>query len=202
MLVTLFVAVVIPFSAGATKFGGTGVMGIGLIVAAMWVLTSVPESFAGERDHRTLETLLATRLPAEAILAGKLLASVVVATALGTVAILLSVIASNVGTVVHGALGDALSVPWLSMGLGVVLAVLVAFALSNVGILVALRARPRPWWPCECWASGSPASPSASASASRPCPEERPATWPTSPPTSGRSARGCLPSVGRSSSWC
>ena len=140
VLVTLFVAVVIPFSAGATKFGGTGVMGIGLIVAAMWVLTSVPESFAGERDHRTLETLLATRLPAEAILAGKLLAAVVVGTALGAVAILLSVIASNAGTLVHGARGDALSVPWLSMGLGVVLAVLVAFALSNVGILVALRA--------------------------------------------------------------
>ena len=69
MLVTLFVAVVIPFSAGTTEVGGMGVMAIGLLVAAMWVLTSVPDSFAGERDHRTLETLLATRLPAEAILA-------------------------------------------------------------------------------------------------------------------------------------
>ena len=140
VLVTLFVAVVIPFSAGATQFGGTGAMGIGLIVAAMWVLTSVPESFAGERDHRTLETLLATRLPAEAILAGKLLASVVVASVLGTVAIVLSVIASNVGSLARGDGTDALSVPWLCMGLGVVLAVLAAFALSNVGILVALRA--------------------------------------------------------------
>jgi ABC-type Na+ efflux pump permease subunit len=140
VLVTLFVAVVIPFSAGNAQFGGMAVMSIGLLVAAMWVLTSVPDSFAGERDHRTLETLLATRLPAEAILAGKLLASVVVATALGTVAIVLSVAASDVGTAVHGDPGDPLSVPWLHMVLGVVLAVLVAFALSNVGILVALRA--------------------------------------------------------------
>jgi ABC-type Na+ efflux pump permease subunit len=139
-LVTLFVSVVIPFSAGTAQFGGLGVMSIGLIVAAMWVLTSVPDSFAGERDHRTLETLLATRLPAEAILAGKLLASVVVATTLGAVAIVLSVVASDVGTVVHGQAGDALSVPWLYLALGLVLAVLVAFALSNVGILVALRA--------------------------------------------------------------
>jgi ABC-type Na+ efflux pump permease subunit len=106
----------------------------------MWVLTSVPESFAGERDHRTLETLLATRLPAEAILAGKLLASVAVATALGAVAIVLSVVASDVGTVVHGDTGDAVSVPWVHMGLGVALAALAAFALSNVGMLVALRA--------------------------------------------------------------
>lgn len=139
-LVTLFVSVVIPFSAGTARFGGMAVMSIGLMIAAMWVLTSVPDSFAGERDHRTLETLLATRLPAEAILAGKLLASVVVAAVLGTVAIVLSVVASDVGTAVHGAGGDALSVPWGHMGLGVVLAVLVAFALSNVGILVALRA--------------------------------------------------------------
>ena len=140
VLVTLFVSVVIPFSAGTAKFGGLAVMSIGLLVAAMWVLTSVPDSFAGERDHRTLETLLATRLPADAILAGKLLASVVVAATLGTVALVLSVIASDVGTVVHGERGDALSVPWVYVGLGVVLAVLVAFALSNVGILVALRA--------------------------------------------------------------
>jgi len=140
VLVTLFVAVVIPFSAGTAQFGGIAVMSIGSIVAAMWVLTSVPDSFAGERDHRTLETLLATRLPAGAILAGKLLASVAVAAVLGAVAIVLSVIASDVGTVVHGAKGDALSVPWLYLGLGVVLAVLVAFALGNVGILVALRA--------------------------------------------------------------
>jgi ABC-type Na+ efflux pump permease subunit len=117
-----------------------GAMTIGALIAAMWVLTSVPDSFAGERDHRTLESLLATRLPADAILAGKLLASVVVAVVLGTVAIVLSVIAANLGSVVHGGAGDALSVPWLDMGLGVVLLTLVAFALTNVGILVALRA--------------------------------------------------------------
>jgi ABC-type Na+ efflux pump permease subunit len=139
-LVMILVAVVIPFSAGAAKFGGMGVMTIGLMVAATWVLTSVPDSFAGERDHRTLESLLATRLPAEAILAGKLLASVVAAAVLGTVAIVLSVVASDLGTVVHGSAGDALSIPWVDMGLGVVLSTLVAFALSNVGILVALRA--------------------------------------------------------------
>lgn len=140
VILMLFIAVVIPFSAGTAQFGGLAVMSIGMLVAAMWVLTSVPDSFAGERDHRTLETLLATRLPADAILAGKLLASVVVAATLGGVAIVLSVIASDVGTVVHGGPGDPLSVPWLHVGLGVALAVLVAFALANVGILVALRA--------------------------------------------------------------
>lgn len=140
VVLVLFIAVVIPFSAGTAQFGGLAVMSIGMLVAAMWVLTSVPDAFAGERDHRTLESLLATRLPADAILAGKLLASVVVAAALGAVAIVLSVIASDVGTAVHGGAGDPLSVPWLHVGLGVVLAVLVAFALANVGILVALRA--------------------------------------------------------------
>lgn len=138
-LVTLFLAVVFPFSAGS-EFGGIGVMVIGSLVAAMWVLTSVPDSFAGERDHRTLETLLATRLPADAILLGKLLACIVVAVALGTTAIVLSVIASSLGTVVHGGGVEAVSVPWLDAAFGVVLSVLVAFFLGNVGILVALRA--------------------------------------------------------------
>jgi ABC-type Na+ efflux pump permease subunit len=139
-VIMLFVSVVIPFSAGTDTFGGLGSLCIGLLVAATWMLTSVPDAFAGERDHRTLETLLATRLPADAILAGKLLASVAVAASLGTVAIVLSVIASDVGTVVHGGAGDPVSVPWLAAGAGVVLAVLVAFALGNIGILVALRA--------------------------------------------------------------
>lgn len=136
----VFVAIVLPFSAGAEKFGGMGAMMIGTLIGMMWVLTSVPDSFAGERDHRTLETLLATRLPADAILAGKLLASVVVAVVLGTIAIVLSVIAANLGSVVHGGAAGALSVPWLDMGLGVALLTLATFALTNVGILVALRA--------------------------------------------------------------
>jgi ABC-type Na+ efflux pump permease subunit len=139
-IASVFVAIVLPFSAGAEKFGGMGAMMIGAIIGMMWVLTSVPDSFAGERDHRTLETLLATRLPADAILAGKLLASVVVAVVLGTVAIVLSVISANVGSIVHGGADSAVSVPWLDMGLGVVLVTLAAFALTNVGILVALRA--------------------------------------------------------------
>ena len=139
-LVTLIVAVAIPFSAGSASFGGIGVLCIGLMVASMWVLTSVPDAFAGERDRRTLETLLATRLPADAILLGKLLASVVVAASLGAVALVLAVVASDVGTVVHGDPGDPLSVPWQDMGLGVVLTVLVAFAMGNLCILVALRA--------------------------------------------------------------
>ena len=136
----LFLSVVIPFSAGGDGFGGMAVLGIGTIVGAMWVLTSVPDSFAGERDHRTLETLLATRLSAQAILAGKLLATVLVATALGAVAIVVSVIASNVGTVVHGDRGDALSIPWPEMGLGLLIVLLASTLLANVGILVALRA--------------------------------------------------------------
>ena len=140
VILMLFVSVAIPFSAGSAQFGGVAVTSIGMVIAATWVLTSVPDAFAGERDHRTIETLLATRLPADAILAGKLIAAVVVASVLGTVAIVLSVIASDVGTVVHGGPGDPLSVPWLDAGLGVVLVVLVAFAMANVCILVALRA--------------------------------------------------------------
>ena len=45
----------------------------------MMVSSLVADSFAGERERHTLETLLASRLPDRAILAGKLLVPVAVA---------------------------------------------------------------------------------------------------------------------------
>lgn len=47
------------------------------ITASMYVAGIVPDAFAGERERRTLETLLASRLPDHSILFGKITALVV-----------------------------------------------------------------------------------------------------------------------------
>jgi len=49
---------------------------VSLVTPLMLIASTVAESFAGERERHTLETLLASRLPDRAILLGKLLMSI------------------------------------------------------------------------------------------------------------------------------
>jgi len=96
----------------------------------------VADSFAGERERHTLETLLASRLPDRAILAGKIGAAVVYAWGLTVACALLGAAAV---TVAHGH-GRILfySAPIAAGILG--LTFLVALLASGLGVLVSLRA--------------------------------------------------------------
>ncbi len=139
VVLVLVFSVIVPFLTGADSFGGMGTLVIGPMVAAVWALTSVPDAFVGERDRHTLETLLTTRLPDRAILLGKVLANVASASLIGIVAIVLSILAGNVGGVLRHD-QDGIEVPWLEGGIGVVATILTALLLCNLAILVALRA--------------------------------------------------------------
>ncbi len=96
----------------------------------------VADSFAGERERHTLETLLASRLPDRAILAGKIGAAVVYAWGLTLACVLLGAVAVSA---VHGH-GRPLfySAPVAAGILG--LTFLVALLSSGLGVLVSLRA--------------------------------------------------------------
>ena len=48
---------------------------VSVFTPLLLIATTIAESFAGERERHTLETLLASRLPDRAILLGKLLTS-------------------------------------------------------------------------------------------------------------------------------
>jgi ABC-2 type transport system permease protein len=96
----------------------------------------VADSFAGERERHTLETLLASRLPDRAILAGKIGAAVAYAWGLALACVLLGAVAVNIA---HGH-GRLLfySAP---IAAGIVgLTFLVALLASGLGVLVSLRA--------------------------------------------------------------
>lgn len=66
-----------------------------LLVAILGVIILVPESFAGERERHTLETLLSTRLSDSSIVFGKMLVALVVAMALVCVVLILGLVTVN-----------------------------------------------------------------------------------------------------------
>jgi ABC-2 type transport system permease protein len=106
-----------------------------------WILPMVGialtvDSFAGERERRTLETLLASRLSDEAILLGKLSASVLYAWALMMTSLILAVVTVNL-THPNGTLQS------FSAKYGVGLSgfgLLMASVVCSVSVLVSLRA--------------------------------------------------------------
>jgi len=100
------------------------------------VSSVVADSFAGERERHTLETLLTSRLSDRAILFGKVLAAITYGWGFTIFSILLGLITVNVAF----GKGQILLYP-ATIGLGIlVLSFLVAGLAATLGVLVSLRA--------------------------------------------------------------
>jgi ABC-2 type transport system permease protein len=96
----------------------------------------VADSFAGERERHTLETLLASRLSDRAILLGKIAAAVAYGWGITMVSVLVGLITVNI---VHWQ-GELIFYP-PAIALGIVsLSFLVAALAAGLGVLVSLRA--------------------------------------------------------------
>jgi len=100
------------------------------------VSATVADSFAGERERKTLETLLASRLSDRAILFGKISAAIGYGWGLTLVSASVALIAVNVA---HGRDQLLLYSPMIGLGI-VVLSLLGAGLAAGSGILVSLRA--------------------------------------------------------------
>lgn len=97
----------------------------------------VADSFAGERERHTLETLLASRLPDQAILFGKLLAALAYGVGLTWASLLVGLVTINL---VHGE-GRLLFYP-PAVALGVIgISLLSGGLAAGAGVLVSLRAK-------------------------------------------------------------
>jgi ABC-2 type transport system permease protein len=97
---------------------------------------AIPDSFAGERERHTLETLLASRLSDRAILIGKIVLPIAVGWGITLVVLALSLITYNLaywqGTFVFFA---------LPIGLGsVTISLMLALLTAGAGVLISLRA--------------------------------------------------------------
>jgi ABC-2 type transport system permease protein len=106
-----------------------------IIIPALLIAVTVPDSFAGERERHTLDTLLASRLPDRAIFFGKLVTPIVVGWG---VALLLSLVSLFVVNVAHGE-GELLlfTLP-IAMGI-LTLSFLSSTTMAGAGVLTSLR---------------------------------------------------------------
>lgn len=99
-------------------------------------LTMVADSFAGERERHTLETLLASRLSDRAILVGKVAALTSFGWLFGLAGAVLSIVVANLG-----ALDEVpfFYTPQITLGI-VGLGLLASGLMASAGCLVSLRA--------------------------------------------------------------
>lgn len=77
LLTPLLVSILFPIQFGMDWAEGYFSLFVGVAIPLLIVGITVPDAIAGERERHTLETLLASRLPAQSILIGKVLISVI-----------------------------------------------------------------------------------------------------------------------------
>ncbi|MHB8621006.1 MAG: ABC transporter permease [Chloroflexota bacterium] len=109
---------------------------IAAYVSLFMVTSIIADSFAGERERHTLETLLASRLPEAAILLGKVAAAVLYAWMFSVASLLIALVTVNVAR-------PGQPNPIYSWQIGVaalVAGLLVALLWSALGVLTSLRA--------------------------------------------------------------
>ena len=99
------------------------------------VMALIADSFAGERERHTLETLLASPLSEVAILFGKIIAVVTYGLLLTLIVLLAGLISVNL---THNT-GKILLYPIAITLTGIGLGILTATAMASVGVIVSLR---------------------------------------------------------------
>ena len=136
MLVLVF-GVFLPFQSGAEWVESPATVFYWGWVPLMLVSGAVADSFAGERERHTLETLLASRLPDRAILLGKMAAAIAYGWGLVIVMLVLSLVTVNLSA----RTGPLLMFPWRFAVGAPLLAFLGAGLAATAGVLVSLRAQ-------------------------------------------------------------
>lgn len=105
-------------------------------VPFMMVTTVIADSFAGERERNTLETLLASCLSDKAILLGKILAAITYGWGITLISLLIGLVTVNIAFAQGGLLIYPVEIGFSILGISLLLA---TFA-SNLGVLISLRA--------------------------------------------------------------
>jgi ABC-2 type transport system permease protein len=110
---------------------------ISFITPLLLITSTISESFAGERERHTLETLLASRLPDRAVLLGKLLTSVLFGWGMTLILLFISLVVVNIFLWHETFMIYEPAIFWLNIGLSLLTSGLV----STLGILISLRSR-------------------------------------------------------------
>lgn len=109
---------------------------IAIITPFMLVAMAIPESFAGERERHTLETLFASRLPDRAILFGKLFIAIAFGWVSSLILLLFSLVVNNI---VHWS-GQIQIYEATVLLADVSISLLMSGMVASLGSLISLRA--------------------------------------------------------------
>jgi ABC-2 type transport system permease protein len=134
IMIAIF-GIVMPLQWGAMWVESGASLTLWLIIPMMLAVTIVADSFAGERERHTLETLLASRLSDRAILLGKLSAAVIFEWGITQLVFLVALIPANI---LHGRDGLIFYTPAVALS-GMLLSLLIGALVSMIGIMVSLR---------------------------------------------------------------
>jgi ABC-2 type transport system permease protein len=107
-----------------------------VIMPFLLVGMTVPESFAGERERHTLDTLLASRLPDRAILFGKIGLAIAFGWLISLLILVVSLIPVNI---MHWSGRIAVYRPVMLVG-NVLISLLFSGLVASLGVLISLRA--------------------------------------------------------------
>ena len=131
----MLLATVFPITWGPDWLAQVPPLIIAALVSVILVAVMVPESFAGERERHTLETLLASRLPDRAILLGKLIVPLVMGWGMAMLCLLLSLVVVNVA---HWEGEILFYTPPIALG-SLALSFLMAALTAGAGVFISLR---------------------------------------------------------------
>ena len=135
LVAVLMIAIGMPIQMGRDWVEDAWSLLESFVIPMMLVGIMIPESFAGERERHTLETLLASRLPDRAILFGKLALAVAYGWAITLLILLLSLIPVNA---LHWSGRIMVYEPDIALA-NVVVSLLVSGLVASLGVLISLR---------------------------------------------------------------
>ena len=136
VVMMLVFGIFMPIQWGDMWVESAASLSLWVVIPLILVGTMVADSIAGERERHTLETLLASRLSDEAILLGKIAASVSYVWVVTQLVFVVALIPVNV---MHWD-GRLLFYRPNVMMSGMLLSFLLACLMSSIGVLVSLRA--------------------------------------------------------------
>ena len=135
IMIAIF-GIIMPLQWGTMWVDSAASLTLWLIIPMTLAATIVADTFAGERERHTLETLLASRLSDRAILLGKISAAVVFEWVVTQLVFLVALIPTNI---LHGRSELILYTPTIAFS-GMLLSLLIASLVSIIGVMVSLRA--------------------------------------------------------------
>lgn len=131
----LLMAIVLPIQVESDWLSGVLSLLLAFFVTLLVVGITIPDAFAGEREHHTLATLLASRLPDRAILIGKAAVCVLLGWGITLAALAVGLVSMNVA---HWQ-GSFRFYTATTLIADVSLSLLLAILVASVGVLFSLR---------------------------------------------------------------